>query len=153
MAEPHFLVISDLHLGEDLGSSIRTTEALEEALISFFDHHRAQGGPWCVVINGDMLEMVGIVMLPEAAPVEPGELHPHDERYGLGGREQAAAIKMRAMTAHHAAVFRAMARFVGAGHRIAVVIGNHDIELHWPEVQRAFVDGITDGWRVEHPGR
>ncbi len=152
MGEPHYLVISDLHLAEDLGSSIRTTEALEKALVTFFDHHRENGGPWKLVINGDMLEMVGIVMLPEAAPQPPGELHPHDARYGLGGREDAAAIKMRAMAEHHASVFRAMARFVGAGNEIAVVIGNHDIELHWPAVQQAFVDGIADGWSTEHPG-
>jgi len=152
VGKAHYLVISDLHLGEDVGSSFRTTESLEEALVSFLDHHRTHGGPWRLVINGDMLEMVGVVMLPHEVPEPLDEaLHPHDRRYGVGGRQQSATVKMRAMIAHHAVVFRALGRFVGAGHQLAIVIGNHDIELHWPSVQAAFTEGVVQGFLFDVP--
>ncbi|MEN0064093.1 MAG: hypothetical protein AAGA48_18210 [Myxococcota bacterium] len=151
MAAHNLLVVSDLHLGEDVGRSIRTTEGLEAALVAFLDHHQDHGGPWRLVINGDMLEMVGIVMLPDQAPRVPDDLHPHDHRYGLGGREDAAAIKMRAMVEHHSTVFAGLGRFVGAGHALSIVIGNHDIELCWPAVQRVFTEGVVEGWRHDHP--
>ena len=145
------LVISDLHLGEDLGAKTRRTEILERELIEFLDYHREEGVPWRLVINGDMIELVGLMILPAEAS-DTGEVHPDDHHYGLGGREAAAAVKLAAVMQLHAAVFAALARFVGAGHELSVVIGNHDAELHWPKVQDAFVDNLCAHWSDQRPG-
>ncbi len=139
------LVISDLHLGEDVGAMSRRTLALEQELVDFLDYHRTEGPRWNLVINGDMLELAGILLLPSEVGWIDGS-HPHDRSYGLGSVPDAAAIKMQAIVDHHPEVFRALARFVGEGHTLSVVIGNHDAELHWPEVQRVFVDALVAGW-------
>jgi predicted phosphodiesterase len=39
-------------------------------------------------------------------------------------------------------VFRALGRFVAAGHALVIVRGNHDIELYWRDAQRALVEVI-----------
>jgi len=135
------LVISDLHLGDDLGPKSPTVVRLELELIAFLDHHRTDGRDWQLVINGDMLDLIGVTLMPsDVAPVGP--LHPYDHHYGLGGRARAAQLKLRHIVAHHREVFRALARFVGAGHGLAMVIGNHDAELHWPGVQDALVSEL-----------
>ena len=134
------LIISDLHLGEDIGAPARRTLELERQLVAFLDHYGANGS-WRLVINGDMLELAGLTLLPSTAGWVRG-LHPHDHAYGLGAREAAAVLKLRAITQHHWPVFRALARFVARGNRVSIVIGNHDAELHWPEVQRTFCDAL-----------
>ncbi|MEQ1505635.1 MAG: hypothetical protein ABMB14_25605 [Myxococcota bacterium] len=130
------LVISDLHLG-DLGAN----GLLEQELCSFLDHHRADGR-WRLVVNGDMIDLVGVTVMPADVGWLTG-LHPDDHLYGLGARAHAAALKLRWVIERHAAVFRALGSFVGAGHTVAIVVGNHDVELHWPEVQQVLLDGIA----------
>jgi hypothetical protein len=71
-------------------------------------------------------------------------LHPHDHHYGLGAREHAAAAKLALVLRHHEPVLDALVRFAAAGHAVAIVIGNHDIELSWPEVQAVFLDAVSE---------
>lgn len=148
MEKRDLLVISDLHLGEDLGLEQRRTEHLERELVEFLDHHRQDGASWRLVINGDMLELIGVTLMPSEVGWVAG-LHHHDHHYGLGGRALAAALKLQAVVEHHQGVFRALARFVGAGHELSIVIGNHDAELHWPDVQQVFIDAVAELWGAQ----
>ncbi len=129
------LVVSDLHLGEDLGAKSVRTEQLESGLVAFLDHHTTDGRAWRLVINGDMLDLVGAVVLPADAGLISG-LHPDDHVYGLGGQSATAVYKIGRVVEHHEAVFRALGRFLAAGNPVSVVIGNHDAELHWEPVQQ-----------------
>ena len=141
------LIISDLHLGEDLGRP-RRTERLERELVAFLDHHRSDGTSWRLVINGDMLELAGIVLRPDEIPaVTEGrsEWERHEHHYGLGSSPTAAVTKMQAIAEHHVPVFQALGRFLRAGHLLSVVMGNHDAELHWPEVQEVFRHAVVGG--------
>jgi UDP-2,3-diacylglucosamine pyrophosphatase LpxH len=153
------LVISDLHLGEDL--SLSATEAtsrnlgvLERQLIEFLRYHtnrRHDGVPWRLVINGDMVDFLAVSILPgdgrldevqkEVIPTEDEMMH------GLGRRSGVACAKMRAVVERHEDVFRAMARFLAAGNRVEIICGNHDVEMHWPSVQRTFKHGVAAIWR------
>ncbi len=128
------LVVSDLHLGEDLGARSVRTERLEAALVGFLDHHATDGRSWRLVIDGDMLDLVGAVVLPADAGMLAG-LHPDDHVYGLGGQSATAAYKMERVVERHEGVFRALGRFLAAGNPVSIVIGNHDAELHWEPVQ------------------
>jgi UDP-2,3-diacylglucosamine pyrophosphatase LpxH len=136
------LVVSDLHLGEDLGARSVRTERLEAALVAFLDHHATDGRSWRLVVDGDMLDLVGAVVLPADAGILAG-LHPDDHQYGLGGQPGTAAHKMERVVERHEPVFRALGRFLAAGNPVSIVIGNHDAELHWApvqEVMRAALD-------------
>ena len=145
------LIISDLHLGEDLNPSSPPQSSpqlaiLERQLIGFLRHYartRRDGRAWRLVINGDMVDFLNICLLPGA---EHDDVTPDEHAYGLGRRPRVACAKMDAVIDRHPGVFAAFARFVAAGNRIDIVAGNHDVELHWKPVQLAMLEGIRRSW-------
>ncbi len=147
------LIISDLHLGEDLNPSSPPQSSpqlaiLERQLTSFLKHYarvRRDGRPWRLVINGDMVDFLNICLLPGE---EHGDVTPDEHVYGLGRRPRVACAKMDAVIDRHPDVFRAFARFVAGGNRIDIVAGNHDVELHWKPVQQAMIEGIRRSWEA-----
>lgn len=148
----NLLVISDLHLGEDIRpldtDGDPRVRALDEALAGFLEHyaeHRRDGRPWRLVVNGDMVDFIAVCLMPHQVDLVHG-LHPDDHTYGLGDRAHAAAAKMRRVVQRHDRVFRALARFVGQGHDLALVVGNHDAEFHWHEVQALLRETLAAMW-------
>ena len=148
--QSNYLVISDLHLGEDIGRDLahEHIERVEQDLVAFLDHHaghRLDDQPWHLVINGDMVDFLSICLMP----AEVGELtgfHDDDHLYGLGGSARAGRAKLRAVLERHEEVFAALAHFVGVGNQLSIVLGNHDAELFWPEVQEAFREALMGLW-------
>ncbi len=142
--EKNILVISDLHLGEDLRpagaqmSYLRRVAQLERELESFLLHycsHRIDEKPWRLVVNGDMVDFMSMLVLPESGETSSDE----DERlYGLGFSERAAQKKLERVIVRHPAVFRQLAEFVQRGNELVIVIGNHDAEFHYESVQTTF---------------
>jgi hypothetical protein len=57
---------------------------------------------------------------------------------------QALAWRLRVTMREHAPVFVALGRFLAAGHRVEIIKGNHDVELQWAAVQRAFFETMTE---------
>lgn len=152
VATHNLLVISDLHLGEGIRpldeDDDPRVEALDEALVGFLAHyatHRLDGRPWRLVVNGDMVDFIAVCLMPEQAELVHG-LHPDDHIYGLGDRPHAAAAKMRRVVERHHRVFCALAGFVGQGNDLALVLGNHDAEFHWPEVQSLLRQTLAELW-------
>jgi UDP-2,3-diacylglucosamine pyrophosphatase LpxH len=148
MRAHNMLVISDLHLGEDLGGSTGGRTRDDSDLVAFLQHyanHDLDGLPWRLIINGDMVDFVAVCVMPDQAGHVVG-LHPDDHHYGLGTREVAATIKLERVIAHHDAVFRALARFVGKGNELAMVIGNHDADFHWPAAQALLQSALAALW-------
>jgi UDP-2,3-diacylglucosamine pyrophosphatase LpxH len=146
----NLLIISDLHLGEDLKPAsksgyLRHVPLLERELESFLDHYRKSrrdGRPWELIINGDMVDFLSVCLFPEDAATAD----PEDLVYGLGNGPDAARTKMSRVLERHPGVFRAIARFIGAGNRLGIVVGNHDVEFHWPVVQETFKQGVARLW-------
>lgn len=143
LPEANLLVISDLHLGEGIGTPVpRDPATLDRELRAFLEHYtvvRRDNRPWRLVINGDMVDFIGVSIKGDAAS-------PADYRtYGLGARARDAAAKMAAVIERHDGVFQALGRFVGAGNEVSVVLGNHDAEFHFPEVQILFRDAVARG--------
>ncbi len=161
-ARSNILIISDLHLGEDIKPAgvgyIRHLVMLERELVAFLDHYRRtrrDGLPWELIINGDMVDFLSVCLIPKDQPVEKppekdapaGDVPSHDESvYGLGTRPNAARAKMQKVLARHPTVFRALGAFVAAGNKLSIVVGNHDVEFHWPLVQETFKEGVAALW-------
>jgi hypothetical protein len=147
----NILVISDLHLGEDLTAvaSVQMTRDLrvaEAQLVEFlrkYTRRRADGKPWRLVINGDMVDFLGICVMPDS---ESTAYAADEHEYGMGRRRAAAGARVAAVLAHHTGFFRALAGFVAAGNAVEILVGNHDTELHWPEVCEALRQGVVDAW-------
>ena len=141
--KPNILVVSDLHLGEELMPGIsddrrRAVEMAETAFLEFMRHHqrfRVGGRPWRLVINGDLFDFMSIqVGLSEGIAVRT----PDERRLGAGRRPDAAVARMRILGNRYRAVLTQMMRFAGAGHTIDIVAGNHDLEIAWPAVWAEF---------------
>ncbi len=153
------LVISDLHLGEDLSpvateASRLHVDIVERQLIAFVRHYtrRREGGlPWRLVVNGDLIDFLSVSIgpeHPEFARLAQGAT-PDELTHGLHRTPEVAALAVAAVAERHAEVFRALARFLARGNRIEIICGNHDAELCWPEAQEAFRAAVAGAWRGE----
>ena len=117
-------VISDLHLG---GVAPRQMFGETDALASFIDGLPA--GRCALVINGDFVDFLA----------EPPSRHFDPE---------GAVAKLQRLVGDpaFAPVFKALTRFLdGPGHRLAIAIGNHDLELSLPWVREALQALLTEG--------
>ncbi|HKC61744.1 MAG TPA: hypothetical protein VKB92_16770 [Myxococcales bacterium] len=139
---PHnLLAISDLHLGCDLKPGARPARGgFDAQLAGFLDYHaanRANGKPWRLILDGDIVDFVAITITPQAA--DAGfEISEEERQFGLGSEEAKCVWKLRQTFARHPEVFDALARFLQKGNFVHIVRGNHDAEFHWPAVQAEF---------------
>jgi UDP-2,3-diacylglucosamine pyrophosphatase LpxH len=133
-------VISDLHLGGEYGDSARSphdrgfricTHVREAA--AFVDS-LADFAPAPVrtelVINGDVVDFLA---------EDRGDTATWTSFIADGDE---AAATFRTIAARDRAFFDALGRFLGRGHRLVVLLGNHDVELSLPAVRREFCRAI-----------
>jgi len=126
-----WVFVSDVHLGS--ASSDRQSRALPR----FLEHFRLEGrsSPRSaqreLVLLGDVLEFL---------PDGPGAPERVATRSG-------ALARFEVLLEGQGEVFSALARLVADGVSIRVVPGNHDLDLHRPEVRKRFAGAI--GW--PHP--
>ena len=144
------LVVSDLHLGEDVGAGdapfVEYIGALNTEFGAFVDALIAVGHPATLVIDGDSFDFIRTVVQPnpiEARLIQAQPLTPREARLGLDSSRTYAAWKLGRVIGFHRPVFAALARLVAAGSDVVFVRGNHDVELYWPEVRAAIADEIA----------
>jgi UDP-2,3-diacylglucosamine pyrophosphatase LpxH len=159
---PQVLIISDLHLGEDItvdgpAQLSEYIRSLNRELTDFLAHHREilalqpiaqkkskrlfrstaphSGRPlWHLVINGDMFDFVKVSVA--AHPPAAG----HGEHSGpLLNTADNVVHKLQQILAIHRPFFRELAGFVRDGHSLTVVEGNHDAEFFFAAVQAALI--------------
>ncbi len=93
-------------------------------------------GPVELVLNGDIFDFDSFLSLPE----DPGFTVSWLERKrGLSAEEAKSRFKIRRILQDHPVFVEALRTFLTNGHRVVFVFGNHDMELHWPSVQREIV--------------
>jgi len=161
--DKNILVISDLHLGEDLRpgganvSYLRHLATLERELERFLAHYtatRLHDRPWRLVVNGDMVDFMSVMILPEDKAEEGDD--EEDKLYGLGFGERQSQKKMERVISRHQGVFKRLGEFVAAGNELVIVVGNHDVEFHYPSVQRTLVEwlcGLVVGMGADESAR
>jgi len=142
--EERLLVISDVHLGEDVlsGSSeelagrIRT---LNRELAEFVAGHAAQGRGdtrWHLIINGDLFDFVRVSVQPD--PEEAFEIWSREQpakRRPLPNTAENVVYKLGRILEIHRPLFRELAGFLLVGNRLTIIEGNHDTEFYFEEVQ------------------
>ncbi len=135
----NILVVSDLHLGEELlpGASKERSDAVDRGARAFCDFVRFQGTrrlggrPWRLVIAGDLFDFMSVVI--PGSPELPAR-NSDERRFGLGRGTQAGVRRLDEICSRHSAVLRELVRFASAHHSIDIVVGNHDVELLEPDV-------------------
>ncbi|MGD8858819.1 MAG: metallophosphoesterase [Myxococcales bacterium] len=152
-ATPNYLLFSDVHLGADLVQHARpwTAERLCEqhrldrdlsAMLAHYREHRDPERPWTLVIAGDLIDLIGMSIVPGDGVALETPLTEEERLHGLGTAGDHVAFKVRAVAGRHDALFRSLAAFVADGHGLVLVRGNHDVEMYWEQAQRAFVEEL-----------
>jgi UDP-2,3-diacylglucosamine pyrophosphatase LpxH len=137
------LVVSDLHLTEAQPfeprrpfwmAHKRRQHFVDDDFARLLDHAgRDQRGPTELVLNGDIFDFDGVMELPRDAGVRIDWLA---RLRGLGSEEWMSLFKLECIIRDHPDFFAALRAFIARGHRVVFVLGNHDVELHWPSVQQ-----------------
>lgn len=138
-ADEHLLIVSDLHLGCGLDTRSQTYDRLDDffydyAFDRFVGYHIAtppnDGDPWHLIILGDFIDFWQIE---------------HEEGAGYTSTVEADCVKkLQRAVKGHPEIFDALARLVAHGHKLTIVVGNHDVEFAWPGVQCALRKVIFD---------
>lgn len=139
----HTAVISDLHLCEaepihpqyPLWKKFKTRMFFFDDVFGGFLKHlqeKAEGQPVELILNGDIFDFDSVMALP-AQPVF--RIETLEKRRGLYPRPERSQFKIRKILEDHPVFIDALRTFILAGHRAIFIFGNHDLELHFPEVR------------------
>lgn len=149
-------IISDLHLTDPeppchrtksrhpLWKKFKTKEFyIDESLVQFLAHvqseakkeNEGKGKAHHVelILNGDIFDFDSVMSLPEKAIYKINWL---ETRRGLFPRQEKSLFKIKTILEEHKPFVKAMQAFLNNGNKIVIIPGNHDVELHFPEVQQ-----------------
>jgi len=172
MEEHNLLIVSDLHLSEGLNPESGKFSRLEDFLFDdvfarFLRYHEEVKGqprfgdrPWLLILNGDLFDFLQVVSLPEEGRLlravrgseRHRELRINERDYGLGTTAEESEWKLRRIARGHQRFFAALGWFVAQGNHVAIVKGNHDVELHWGKVRERFVEEVERAYTRERQG-
>ena len=152
---PELVVLSDLHLGEGLSaeSGLYCIEedffadaAFARLMEHFRERHRGCPEGLAVLLNGDIFDFLTVSALPAPSGQETGEVpvSPQEEKFGLDPTPKNSVFKLDVIVGGHPRFLRALSAMIGAGHRLEIIRGNHDLELFFPEVKERLREHLVD---------
>lgn len=139
----HTLVVSDIHLADaeplhprnPLWKGFKQSHHfIDSSFKAFLDCLQARiDEPIELVLNGDIFDFDSVMAVPKDSPIRFTWL---ERLRGLSSEEPKSRFKMKIILESHPIWFQALKDFITAGNRVVFVIGNHDLELHWPSVRQ-----------------
>jgi UDP-2,3-diacylglucosamine pyrophosphatase LpxH len=169
------LVASDFHLCAGRDPATKAWPATEnfladEAFADWVDHCLREEPGTLLVLNGDTFDMVRVSEVPRGDELEcwsatlqaldrpmsaaclERTLVGSEGRFGLRTDDFKSVWKLRRIMDAHDGFMRALAQWVAAGRDVLIILGNHDLELHWQLVRLAIRREVEkhggDGRRV-----
>lgn len=144
-------VISDLHLCEaepeprrhPLWKKFKTSEFFFDQQFKDFLHgieDRAQGEKVELVLNGDIFDFDGVTSYPKDAPFR---VNYFEKVRGLFPQPEKSVYKVTRILEEHKLFFTSLAEFIERGHRAIFIIGNHDVELLYRDVQNTVMEFLN----------
>ena len=143
----HTLVVSDLHLCEaepldperPLWKRFKRRDLfIDDSCARWLAAMDAQlDGPVELVLNGDIFDFDSVMARPQDLSATWLE-----RRRGLWSEESKSHFKLGVILGDHPQWVQALRDFVLSGHSLVFVIGNHDLELHWPSAQALLRDTL-----------
>ncbi len=143
-------VVSDLHLCEvepenssyPLWKKYKTKQFTFDGL--FFDFlqsivKKADGELVELVLNGDIFDFDSVTHYPQDPPYRITWL---ERLRGLYPQSEKSLYKLKRILKHHENWVGALNWFISGGNRVIFVIGNHDLELHFPAVQEEIMSSL-----------
>ncbi len=92
-----------------------------------------------LVLAGDVFDFDSVMAVPRPAPFPVSWL---ERRRGLEAEAAKSRFKMRRILDDHPVFLQALRAWLEAGHRLVLIVGNHDVEALWPEVQAVFREAL-----------
>lgn len=151
------VIIGDLHLADAeprhpkkkfWKNFKRKEHFFDDSFQRFLKHIEKKSSPLPVelILNGDIFDYDAVLTIPNDPPYRISHL---EKKTGLGSEEEKSLFKTHVILEQHPIFMDALKAFVANGNKVVFVIGNHDIELHWPSVQQAVVSRITSSSEQE----
>lgn len=155
MSLKYTAIISDLHLTDAepsrprkkvrhrLWKKFKTKEFfIDKQLCEFLFEieKKAQGQNIELILNGDIFDFDSVMALP-VKPIY--HFHWIETRRGLFPKEDRSVFKMNVILEEHSEFIHELKNFILRGHSLVIIPGNHDVELHFPKVQKAFFDTLN----------
>ncbi|MFN8846320.1 MAG: metallophosphoesterase [Bdellovibrionales bacterium] len=144
-------IISDLHLTEEepvhpkypLWKKYKTREFFyDEELCEFFKliEEKAERAKVELILNGDIFDFDSVVTVPQQPNFRVSWL---EKKRGLEPKSEKSRYKISKILSDHQVFVQGLAKFIRDGNRVVFVIGNHDLELHYSEVQEEILKTLN----------
>jgi UDP-2,3-diacylglucosamine pyrophosphatase LpxH len=161
------LAVSDLHLGRGREPNTRrffcTENFVSDQAFARFLRALEPGEGKLLILNGDTFDFIRICNCP-GSPEEFAKwgslldrlgvakssrqlqdaISKNEKRYGLQTDDYKCVWKLLQIFEGHQEFFHALADWVERGGSLLMVKGNHDLDLYWPLVRRAFCAFLED---------
>lgn len=136
-------ILSDLHLCEaeplhpkyPLWKKFKTRAFFfDDVFVDFLKHiqKKAEGKKIELVLNGDIFDFDSVTQIPERAVFRINWL---EKKRGLYPRPERSKFKIECILKDHSVFIEGLKNFILSGNNVVFVFGNHDAEMHFPEVQ------------------
>jgi len=146
----HTIVVSDLHLSDaeparannPLWKKFRRKDYfIDDSFSNFLDfmQKKIDAAAIELVLNGDIFDFDSITAIPKKPSFEVSHM---EKRFGLDSTEEKSLFKINLILKDHSLWVESLSNFVREGNHLIFIIGNHDIELYWPKVQKAILDKL-----------
>ncbi len=144
-------IISDLHLCEaepinpkyPLWKKFKTRQFFfDDTFADFLQHlqQKANGETVELVLNGDIFDFDSVMTLPENPTFRISQL---EQSRGLYPRPERSKYKIETILKDHHVFVKAVHEFALKGNKVVFIIGNHDLEMHFPEVQEEIFHALA----------
>ncbi|GIL17231.1 MAG: hypothetical protein BroJett040_09820 [Oligoflexia bacterium] len=144
-------IISDLHLCEaepvhpkhPLWKKFKTKQFFFDDIFCDFLKHiqeKANGKTVELVLNGDIFDFDSVTSTPETPVFRVSWL---EKKRGLYPRPERSFYKINRILQDHHIFVKGLRDFILKGNQVVFVIGNHDLELHFTEVQQEILHNLS----------
>lgn len=152
--EHDLVVVSDLHLGEGLLSHEPRYSSTEDffcdgqfaRFLAYLEKQYSDDpSKLLLVLNGDIFDFLTVVRVPsDAEAKERGfVVSSAEKKFGLNPTAEKSVYKLDVIVSGHKIFFAALSHFIAAGHRVEVLRGNHDLELHFSAVRDRLISQLA----------
>lgn len=150
MSQLHTIVLSDIHLSEaepnhplnPLWKRFKRKRFFVDRTFRNLVQHLLEmiPGKAEMILNGDIFDFDSVLNIPTQTPEPISWL---ERRRGLNPEEWKSVYKMETILKDHPVWIEALREFLDRGNDLIFVIGNHDMELHWPAVQAVILRALN----------